>query len=133
MHRLEKLEKAWQDGELTQRGYLHQKAELLEHHLNLAMPNGTQEFGHPSEQDGGGVTRMRSEEGGAGGGGRGKRGVSRRDHMGAGKDSRHMELKKVDDMPARGLSRKLLEATLVREGWGLRWRESKYERMFLIL
>ena len=119
LHRLKKVEKAWQDGELTQRGYLHQKAELLEHHLELAMPNGTQEFGHPPrEQEEGVAGGVRSEEAGLGGGTGigGGGGGGRKEHpVRAGKDNRHMELKKMEDGPARGLSRKLLEATIVRE------------------
>ena len=86
---------------------------LLEQHLNLVVPNGTQAFGRPSElNNGGGVSR--SEGGGIEGrGGGGRKEVGK---MPAGMDHKHIELKKVDERPANGLSRKLLEATMVGGG-----------------
>ena len=92
---------------------------LLEQHLNLVVPNGTQAFGRPSEQNnGGGVSRSegggvegRGDREGRGGGGRKEVGK-----MPAGMDHKHIELKKVDERPANGLSRKLLEATMVGGG-----------------
>ncbi len=112
MHLLDKLEKAWQDGELTQRGYLQQKAKLLEYHLSLATPNGTLEFGHTpgNQKSERGKVVEKEEVGKVGGGGGGKEPVK---NVRAGMENRHIELNKVDDRPAKGLSRKLLEVTMV--------------------
>ena len=59
---------------------------------------------------------MRRTGRGIGGGGGG--GGTKEHPVRAGKDNRHMELKKMEDGPARGFSRKLLEAIIVRESLG---------------
>ena len=74
----------------------------------------------PREQEEGVAGGVRSEEDGLGGG-RGIGGGSggTKEHpVRAGKDNKHMELKKMEDGAARGFSRKLLEATIVRESLG---------------
>lgn len=43
---LQLLDKEWQDGDLTRKGYLKQRAILLRNFSHLVRVNGTEEFGH---------------------------------------------------------------------------------------